>query len=255
MSTEMDDGTMVLTAAEKQVYLDNMRLNEKKRDDIFNTKKAKLKEYLISIDPEKADDALNALVQIADEHKSATLTVFNEDDGRYERVKISSVEKAMKELQPLFTNLRDKLKSIPISDMALFNLKIREIHKKNIDYSLEPDEFEVSTVSFINFIKEAFDATEGVIQEINNHAEYSIDTHRTVLASNVALVIKDVLNKSVVTTPHTNLGPNSKPTTALYSRLLDMTLKLADESSVDMQKLMTAGKKLSEDGTLPHLIN
>ncbi len=254
MITEMDDGSLLLTGADKQEYLDNIRLNEKKRDDIFNTKKAKLKEYLISIDPEKADDALKALVQIASEHKSAKLTVYNEEDGRYERVKRSSVEKAMKELQPLLTNLRDKLKSIPISDMALFNLKIREIHKKNIDYSLEPDEFEVSTVSFINFIKEAFEATEGVIQEINNHAEYSIDTHRTVLASNVALVIKNILKKNVATTPHTNLSIGHKPTTALYSQLLNMTLKLADEPSVDMQKLMAAGIELSKDSTLPHLI-
>ena len=160
----------------------------------------------------------------------------------------------MHELQPLLEKLNKKLKSIPISDLALFNTMMYETQSRHIKQTAVDDDLDNPTISFTRLIAEAYEITNAVIQEQGNHMRNSADTHRTVLACNVALVIKNVLNRPVTTTLNTNLSEKPKPKTALYSRLLGMTLNLADEVSVDMQKLMTAGIELSKDTTLPHLI-
>lgn len=250
MNTENDDKPRILTAEEK-IKRDKAVALNKLFNNSFNTKTADLKEYLLSINQVKADDALKALVQIAKVHKSGTQVLFNVDDVRYERVKATSIKKAMQELQPLLERLSKKLKSIPISDLALFNTMMHEIQSRYIKQTTADDN---PTISFTKLIDEAYENTKDVVQEQSNHMKNSTDKDRTVLACNVALVIEKILKLNVSTSLHTNLGVNPKPKNALYARLLDMTLKLADESSVDMQKLMAAGIALSKDRSLPHSI-
>ena len=250
MNTENDDKPGIITAGEK-IKRDKAVALNKHLNDSYKIKKADLKEYLLSINQEKADDALIALVQIAEEHKLRTQVFFNVDDVRYEKVKATSIKKSMQELQLILEKLSKKLKSIPISDLAFFNMMMHEIQSRHLKQTIADDN---STMSFNKLVDEAYECTEAVVKEQSNHMENSTDKYRTVLACNVALVIEKILKSRVSTTLHTNLGVNPKPETALYARLLDMTLKLADEPNVDMQKLMAAGITLSKDDSLPHSI-
>jgi hypothetical protein len=254
MNTEMDDNEKGRAVKERQKQLKAARLN-KQRNNSFNTKKSELRTYLLSIDPAKADDALKALVQIANDYKKACQPINDEVNGKNIKEKSIHIKHAMEKLQPKLMSLSKVFDEISYEQTSIFALTEFDLHMhavQTLGMNRHGDnEIESSTTQFSKLVDEAYKATTEIIAQHDRHLTGSTDEYRTYAAREVVSVLVNVLNKKVVMTPCTAINLKSKPTTALYCRLLKMTLSLADDYNFDMQKLMTAGIDLSKDSTPP----
>lgn len=197
-----------------------------------------LYQYLSEVNQMQAISVLKQLVEISDDYKQAMVIVLDPKTGRLEKTKFADTKKSVTKLRNGIAKLITILEDIPQTDLAGFELEM---------FANQPAE----SCSFRAQLKIAYKTAEAIMQTRSHHIKDSTNQYRTVAAYRVAKVIMNSLGKKVAMTLDSTLNKNSKPTSALYCRLLKMTLALANEQNFDVQKVMAAGITLLNDPDLP----
>lgn len=102
-------------------------------------------------------------------------------------------------------------------------------------------------------IEQVRQAVENALAELTAQPNKIADAARNVLAYQVAVVFRDILNVKPTFTSEKQLTPNMSTARggATYARVLRATLKAAGVTMYDAGPLITAGQRLLKDPNLP----
>lgn len=219
-------------------------------------KVSKLYDDLILVNESKAYEVVMELISISEDYKSTANLIFDVEEGRYVRGKVDPGKSALLKLQKPLLEIINIFENTPPPYMAAFNsnLSLEQVINEGYEQSTEACDklVDIHTVKFEWLIKSAYKITTSMLDKKNSkRIKGSTDKHKTIVAYQVAKTIKNILKVTVSTTLDSSIKKNSKPTAALFCRLLRHTLGLANEYSYDMQELMSAGIELSKDTELP----
>lgn len=211
--------------------------NYRRKGELIN-----LKKFISSLDfnEDVKKSAIARVVEIADEFRKASAYIVDEENQRFSGATRADIKKSLKALKTNLARLAKCVDEIPISHLATFHTHLYkpELRSHNILFSKQ--------------LSEASKALDTTLEGLTQSPDKSVNPNLASLALQVALVLRDIFNTKISTTPDTNLGSKSRPMTAFYAKLLRQTLSLARVHSYDSGKVIKHGIALLKDPELPH---
>lgn len=221
-------------------------VNQSKRTDVI-----KLYETLHAVQPSTAELATKQLVEIALEFKKACKFI-ELPNGTNPIQKLNRGKKVNKQIYKKTGELLKIIEDANATELLPLNTEMYQLISQAYpkQCTCETDvEGQLSIKHFLQLLK---NATESVDSNCFKKQD-STNKDRSVAAYNVARVLKETVGVKVTKTPSSDYdSKKSKPTTAVFSRVLQMTLGLVGDYSYDQQELIASGLKLLNDDTIPH---
>ena len=196
-----------------------------------------LKKELTSIpkvDPDVVQAAADELMNAADDYIASQPMV--DPQGRRSKPNLAEARASVVALHQHLANAQEQLSALPLdARAAIGNSTNAPLGKMRSD------------------IEQVRKAVEKALAELSARPHKVADAARNVLAYEVAVVFRDILNVKPTSTSEKQLTPNMSTARggAAYARVLRATLKAAGVAAYDPGPLITAGLRLLKDPNLP----
>ena len=186
------------------------------------------------VNPNLVQAAADELMNAADDYISSQPIV--DPQGRRSKPNLAEARASIAALHKYLANAKEQLSALPLdARTAIGQATNAPLGKMRSD------------------IEQVRQAVEKALVELSARPHKVADAARNVLAYQVAVVFRDILNVKPTSTSEKQLTPNMATARggAAYARVLRATLKAAGVATCDPGPLITAGLRLLKDPNLP----
>lgn len=184
------------------------------------------------VKPEVVSDAVEALLEAADLYKADRPIL--DIKGRRSKPGIAEARASVAALQKSLCAVQQHLSGLPLTAFTELT-----------------DAYDAPMGRLKADVAQVCKATETALKSLRAKPDKAPDHARNVLAYQVAVVFRDILDKKPSSASDKSLNVTNKRGGAAYARVLRATLKISGVSDYDPGPLITTGLKLLKDPELP----